>query len=320
MASPDTPESGTIGSDDESADRSIRKIVLMINPTAGQGRGGRNAPVALRRLRERGLEVTQVQGESAEDAVAKARAAVAEGTDALVALGGDGTVNLAVQVVAGTDVPFGIIPLGTGDDNARTLEVPLKDIEAAVDVVVDGHTRVVDLGHVTAADGASRWFLGVMSSGFDSLVNERANRLSWPKGQARYLISTLAELRVFKPLPYVFTLDGVSHDARAMLVAVGNGISYGGGMLVCPNAIVDDGLLTVTFLGEVSKLTFLKVFPKVFKGSHVEHPSVTEYTGRKIHLDAPHQVAYADGERVGPLPIDVEVRPGSLIAIVPRDK
>ena len=110
MASPDTPESGTIGSDDESADRSIRKIVLMINPTAGQGRGGRNAPVALRRLRERGLEVTQVQGESAEDAVAKARAAVAEGTDALVALGGDGTVNLAVQVVAGTDVPFGIIP------------------------------------------------------------------------------------------------------------------------------------------------------------------------------------------------------------------
>ena len=317
MASPDTPDPGTPATDDG---RTVRKIVLLINPTSGQGRGGRNAPVALRRLRERGLEVTEVVGDSAEDAVTKARDAVAKGTDALVALGGDGTVNLAVQVVAGTEVPFGIIPLGTGDDNARTLGVPLKDVEAAADVIVAGHTRVVDLGHVTAADGASRWFLGVMSSGFDSLVNERANRMGWPKGQARYLISTLAELRVFKPLPYVFTLDGVSHDANAMLVAVGNGISYGGGMLVCPGAIVDDGLLTVTFLGEVSKLTFLKVFPKVFKGSHVEHPSVTEYTGKDIHLDAPHQVAYADGERVGPLPIDVQVRPASLVAIVPRDK
>lgn len=295
----------------------LKRVSLLINPTSGRGRGGKNAPIAASRLRARGLEVTEVLGGSAEGAMSAAAQAVEAGTDALIACGGDGTVHLALQAVAGTDTPLGIIPVGTGDDNARSLEVPLNDVEAAADVIADGCLRQVDAGHVVASDGTSRYFLGVLSSGFDSLVNERANRMSWPKGQARYLISTLAELRVFKPLDYVFTVDGRNHDAKAMLVAVGNGVSYGGGMKVCPTAIVDDGELAVTFLGEVGKGTFLKVFPKVFSGRHIEHESVTVYSAHTIHLDAARQVAYADGERVGPLPIDIEVRPKAVTAIVP---
>lgn len=299
------------------SDINVRRIVLLVNPTSGAGRGGRNAPVAAQRLRDAGIDVVEATGPSADASAAAARAALAEGADAVVACGGDGTVNLAVQLVAGTDTPLGIIPVGTGDDNARTLGIPLDDIPAAADVISGGRVRTVDLGHVSTADGAERWFLGVMSSGFDSLVNERANRLRWPPGKARYLVAIVAELSVFRPLPYRVRIDGTSHDGEAMLVAVGNGISYGGGMKVCPAAVVDDGELSVTFLGRVSKPTFLKVFPRVFTGTHVSHPAVHEYAGADITLDAPGQVAYADGERVGDLPVHVTVRPGALRVLVP---
>lgn len=293
------------------------RVVVLVNPTSGGGRGGRNAPQAIALLRGRGIDVVEATGASAAETSAQARAAIADGVDAVLVCGGDGTVNLGVQLVAGTDVPLGIIPVGTGDDNARTLQIPLNDVAKAVDVIAAGHVRTVDLGHVTAADGTGRWFLGVMSSGFDSLVNERANRMSWPKGKARYLVATVAELSVFKALPYEVEVDGVRHDATAMLVAVGNGVSYGGGMKVCPSAVPDDGELSLTFLGEVSKPTFLRVFPKVFSGTHVTHPAVREFGGRSIRLDAPGQIAYADGERVGLLPVQVEVRPGALHAFAP---
>ncbi|MCB0914091.1 MAG: diacylglycerol kinase [Actinobacteria bacterium] len=295
-----------------------RRVILLVNPTSGGGRGGRNAPIAVQRLTERGIEVVEATGTSAEASSAMARAELAEGNvDAVIACGGDGTVNLAVQLVAGTQIPLGIIPVGTGDDNARTLDIPLNDVAAAADVIAAGHVRELDLGHVEAAGGEARWFLGVMSSGFDSLVNERANRMRWPGGKARYLLAIVAELSVFRPLPYTVEIDGVHHDGVAMLVAVGNGVSYGGGMKVCPSAVPDDGELSLTFLGRVSKPTFLKVFPKVFSGTHTSHPAVTEHTGKTIRLDAPDQVAYADGERVGALPVTVEVRPAALRAFVP---
>ncbi len=295
-----------------------RRVILLVNPTSGGGRGGRNAPVVVEKLSAAGIDVIEATGESAEAAAALARQALADGgIDAVIACGGDGTVHLAVQLVAGTDIPLGIIPVGTGDDNARTLNIPLKDVEAAVEVIAGGHTRKVDLGHIDTADGNSRWFLGVMSSGFDSMVNERANKLRWPSGKARYLVATVAELSLFKPLPYAVEIDGEHHDGVAMLVAVGNGASYGGGMKVCPSAVADDGELSVTFLGRVSKLTFLKVFPRVFNGTHISHPAVREISGRRITLDAPDQIAYGDGERIGPLPVTVQVHPGALRALVP---
>jgi diacylglycerol kinase (ATP) len=297
---------------------STSPVVLLVNPTSGRGRGGRLAPEAARRLNERGIDTVVVVGTSAAETEALARKAVSEAPPAVVAVGGDGTVNTVLQAVAGTTIPFGIIPVGTGDDNARTLGIPLGNPAAAADVVADGHTRVVDLATVTTDAGDHRWFLGVLSSGFDSNVNERANRISWPKGQARYFVSILGELRTFRPVPYHLVVDGTPIDGKGMLVSVGNGISYGGGMKVCPGAVVDDGLLDLTWLHEVGKATFLKVFPSVYKGTHVEHPSVDTLRGRHIRIEAPGQVAYADGERIGPLPIDVEVHPSALTVLVPR--
>lgn len=291
---------------------SQRKVSLLINPTSGKGRGGKNAPIAASRLRERGLIVTELIGGSAQESADLARKAVQEGTDALVVCGGDGTIHQAVQVLAGTDVPLGIIPLGTGDDNARTFKLPLKDIAGAADIVADGRTRTVDLGHVNLADGTEHYFLAVLSIGFDSDVNERANEMTWPSGQARYLRAIIATLRDFKPATFTMTLDGQHRETEAMLISFGNGISYGGGMKVCPDAKLDDGLLDVTELGAVSKFMFLKSFPSVFKGTHTKNDFVTQHLIKTAYVEAPGQIAYADGERLGPVPVNIEVRPQAL--------
>jgi diacylglycerol kinase (ATP) len=266
------------------------------------------APVVAR-LESGGATVETIVGSDAADAEARARAAIGAGADALVALGGDGIVHLAIQAVAGTVVPLGIVPAGTGNDLAHALDVP-DDPLAAAAVVVAGRTRTID-----AVRSGDRWFGGVLGSGFDSMVNERANTMSWPRGKSRYNLAILAELRVFKPIPFIITLDGEVWETSAMLVAVGNGTSYGAGMKVCPGAVLDDGLLDVTVLGPVPKRRFIRMFPKVYSGAHVALPEVTVRRARVVGLDAAGVVAYADGERFAALPITCECVPGALTVL-----
>ena len=179
-----------------------REIALLTNPHAGRGRGTRTAACALPRLKEAGLEVRSLVGRDGDEARELAERAVADGVDALVVVGGDGMVHLAVQALAGTDTSLGIIPAGTGNDVARYVGIPRTDPEAAADVVTHGRTRRIDL----ARCGATH-FVTVMAAGFDAKVNERANKMHWPRGQMRYNLATLAELRVFQPLSYTLDLD-----------------------------------------------------------------------------------------------------------------
>ena len=255
-------------------------------------------------------------GADAEGAQRLGREAVARGVGALVAVGGDGMIHLALQCVAGTSTPLGAVPAGTGNDFATLLGLPIHDPVAAADVIVEGVVRSVDAARLSYGD-EGRWFAGVMSSGFDSAVNERANRMRWPKGKSRYNLAIVAELGVFSPLPFTVTVDGETFEREAMLVAVGNGVSYGGGMKVCPGAEIDDGLLHVTVLGKVSKPEFLRVFPRVYKGTHITHPAVEVLVGREIRLSAPGAISYADGERVAPLPVTATCVPGALRMLVP---
>lgn len=285
---------------------------MLINPTSGKGRSGKAAPVAVRRLRERGVEVAVLEGGSAEGSLELARRAVADGVGALIACGGDGTVHCALQAVAGTDAALGIIPVGTGNDIARAIGLPLDDLTAAADVIADGRTRRVDYGTLVVADGTREAFMAVVSAGFDSEVNARANALRWPTGSSRYLVATIAELGVYKPVEFRITVDGEQTREEGMMLAIGNGSSYGGGMFVCPNAAVGDGLLDLTFLTKTNRFTFLRIFPRVFKGSHIHHPSVRTMRGATVRVEADGQTAYADGERVGALPMDVSVVPGGL--------
>ncbi len=284
-----------------------RRIALLVNPASGGGRGARLLEPVAARLRDAGADVDVVVGRDADDAAVQVRHRVARGVDGVVAVGGDGLVHLALQVVGGTHVPLGIVPAGTGNDVARSLGLPLDSPPRAVDLVLGGDTRAVDLGR---ADGC--WFAGVLGSGFDSMVNERANRMTWPRGRFRYNVAIVAELRTFRPVPFVLELDGEQWATEAMLVAVGNGRSYGGGMKVCPDADLSDGLLDVTVLGPISKPEFLRVFPTVYKGTHVHHRAVTVRRARTVVLRSDGVTAYADGERVGALPVSCEAVPSAL--------
>lgn len=289
-----------------------RELALLTNPTAGRGKGARTAAMALPRLLEAGYDVRSLAGRSPEEAMELARQCVADGVEALVVCGGDGMVHLGVQAVAGTDTPLGIIPAGTGNDVARYLDLPRSDPALAADVVARGKERVIDLARV-----GSVHFVTVLAAGFDAIVNERANAMAWPKGQMRYNLATLAELRVLAPIPYVLELDGVEERLEATLVAVGNGPSFGGGLRITEGAELDDGMLDVVVIRPLSKLGLLRTYPKLFKGTHVHAPQYQHHRVRRVTVAAPGIVAYADGERIGALPLTIEVVPGALRVLVP---
>ncbi|MFF0342463.1 diacylglycerol/lipid kinase family protein [Kribbella sp. NPDC004875] len=284
-----------------------RKIALVVNPAAGRGHGARIAPAVHARLVNAGLAVDRYETTCAEDVGTIAAEVVASGADAVALIGGDGTIHLGAQVLANSGMPFGVIPAGTGNDFARGIGVPLKDPVAAADLIVAGKTRVVDL-----AVAKDRFITTVVAGGFDSLVNKRANAMSWPKGSSRYTVATLAELRTFTPLEYVVSVDSQVIETRAMLVAVGTGPTYGGGLQICAGAAIDDGLLDVTIIEPVSRLTLLQLFPKLSKGTHVGHPAVRALRGRSVRLESPGITAYADGEVLGALPVDVSIAPAAL--------
>ena len=285
-------------------------VALLVNPTSGRGKGARIAPRVAARLRAAGIEVVELITTSAEDVPPRTREAIKTLADAVVVVSGDGTIHQVVQEMAGGDQPLGVVPAGTGNDFARALGVPLDDPEAAADRIINGTRRRVDL--LKAKD---EFITTIVASGFDSLVNKRANAMRWPKGQSRYTVATFAELRTFTPLTYSVTLDGDVIDTEAMLVAVGTVASYGGGLRICEGASIDDGLLDVTIIRPVSRLTLLTLFPKLSKGTHVPHPQITQLRGRTVRLESAGITAYADGEPLSPLPVDIEVAPGALTVL-----
>jgi diacylglycerol kinase (ATP) len=288
-----------------------RVIALLTNPTSGGGRGGRARDIAVARFRDAGVEVQDLVGRDADEALDLARQAVADRAESLVVVGGDGMVHIGVQAVASTGTALGIVPAGTGNDVARYFDLPRKDPEAAVARILTGTTRKVDL-----ARSGTKYFMTVLAAGFDALVNERANAMTWPKGQMRYNIATLAELRVFTPLHYTLDLDGTSLTIDAMLVAVGNGPSFGGGLRITEGAVLDDGMLDVVIIKPMSRLGLVRTYPKLFKGTHVTHPQYEHHLVRSVTVAAPGITAYADGERFGALPLTVECAPGALMVHV----
>lgn len=308
------------------------RIGLAINPTSGRGQGARAGAVAAGVLESAGARVELLSAESGPQLASRIAAALAgrsdapEGIDppgaldALVVVGGDGMVNLGVNAVAevnavaGRALPLGIVPAGTGNDIARGLHLPIDDPAAATRAVLRGlgeAPALVDAVRCTSGSGV-HWFAGVLGAGFDALVNERANHWSWPRGPIRYNLAIARELPVFRPRPYRLELDGEPWQTAAMLVAVANCPSYGGGMRICPDARPDDGLLDVLVLEPVSRLEFVRIFPRVYSGTHVHHPRVAVRRVRRIRVEAEGIVGYADGERLAPLPLTCEVVPGAL--------
>jgi diacylglycerol kinase (ATP) len=281
-------------------------FLLLANPTSGAGQGRNVTADVLKELNAREIAFSDISGTSFESAVLNLRSSL-KGTnpEAVIVVGGDGMVHLAIQELAGTNVPLILIPAGTGNDFARTMNLDLDSPITSLSYALTQKPTSVDLGRVNG-----KYFAEILSTGFDSMVNERANRMRI-RSKIKYDLAMLLELPIFKPLEYEISVDGRQMTTRAMLIAIANGISYGGGMKICPNSDIRDGLFDLMVLEPVSKFEFLKVFPKVFKGTHITHPKVRILQGKKITIDS-KAIAYADGERIGSLPITAEIVPGAL--------
>lgn len=246
-------------------------------------------------------------GRDADESLDLARQCVSDGVETLVVCGGDGMVHLAVQAVAETPTRLGIIPAGTGNDIARYFDLPRHDPLAAADRIIASRTRTIDL-----ARSGSQYYVTVLAAGFDAIVNERANHMVWPKGQMRYTLATLAELRTLKPMSYTLDLDGATRRLDAILVAVGNGPSFGGGLRITEGALLDDGLLDVVIFKPIGKAELLWTYPKLFRGTHILHRQYEHHRVRRVTVAAAGIVSYADGERFGALPLTIECVPGAL--------
>ncbi|UGT41708.1 YegS/Rv2252/BmrU family lipid kinase [Nocardia yamanashiensis] len=306
--------------------RKIRSVALVTNPLSGQGKGAQVAIAAADAFAARDVEVTELRGDSAADTIRLVREALTDPyarPDAVVAAGGDGLVCVVLQGLVGKDVPLGLIPGGTGNDLARQLGIP-DDTAAAVDTVLRGKTRTIDLGTVQAQDATEpMWFATVTGTGLDARVTLRANHMRWPKGPLRYTLAAVIELAGKLAVPYKIELhgspdhpDGTVIELDAVMVAVGNTKTYGGGMLITPDAELDDGLLDLTVVGAMPRLDMLKLLPALSAGKRIEHPATVQYRASTITLTAPNAPATADGDPAGHLPATFEAHRAALEVLV----
>lgn len=282
--------------------------LVVVNPKAGFGAAASLATQVVGFLQSQQIAYRMISPSSAVETKSLVKESLQSGeTTRLFSVGGDGLFHLLLQFAIEFKVPLAIAPGGTGNDFYRTLGWFDYELADYLEHLTSAEPTLVDVGVV---DG--EYFGAVLSSGFDSVVNERANRMRWPKGPAKYNAAIALEFPKFKAIDFKIFADEKVLEVEAMLIAIGNGQSYGGGMRVCPNADLQDGLLDVMILHPVSKLEFIKVFPTVYKGTHIEHPQVEVIQARQVRIES-SAIAYADGERIGQLPVQVESLPQSLL-------
>ena len=293
----------------------MRRLQLVVNPSAGGGRSCRLLPAVEAALRAAGHDLVITETRSLEHADELTCAAVADDRVA-VAMGGDGIVGRVAGALARTGGVMGVLPGGRGNDFCRAAGLP-QDAVQACGVLASGQERTVDLGVVTSAVGETP-FLGIASIGFDSDVQERVLNSRLPLGQLVYLYGSLATVATWRHADFACRVDGSALDVRGWSVAVANSGMYGGGMRLAPDASLHDGELDVVTSAETGRLTFLKALPKVFKGTHVDEPTVQVRRAKVVELsaDRPFRV-FADGDPVGTLPCTVTVRPGAVRVLLP---
>ena len=280
------------------AKRRLYVLILAINPRSGRGQARKKALIAKKYFDALGIRVSLVEGHSLDDFRQQFIEQLdREIIDGVVALGGDGFIHEIIQHVVPRQIPLGVIPCGTGNDFARSIGVYRLSLTEQINLIAHSDISAIDLGRVE-----QRWFAAILSSGFDALVNERANQMQWPRGRMRYNIAMIEKIIALRAHSYRIRLDTEFIDVKATLVTVANGPSYGGGMNICPDANLNDGLFDVMVLGKVSRAELLRVFPKVYSGRHVGHPAVSFYRCKEIEIIG-SDLAFADGEPISTLPL-----------------
>jgi len=288
-----------------------RPLVLLLNPTAGGGRASALLPQVADELDKRHVAFRVEKTRSAEHAVEQALRAADVG-EVPVVMSGDGLIGIVGGALAGSEVPIGIVPAGRGNDLARVLGIP-KEPEQAAAVLAIGNQRTIDVGE---ANG--KRFLGIASVGFDSDANRIANEARLIRGRLVYAYAALRALAAWKPARFTLRVGEENLRFSGYSVAAANSSSFGGGMLIAPDASLDDGEFDVVMVGEVGKLRFLGNLPKVFKGTHVDNDEVRVVRSSHLELSASRPFAvYADGEHLTDLPATLRVLPNALSVLAP---
>lgn len=271
----------------------------------------------LEKLATTNHQILDLSGKDLQLAKANVEKAIQENLiEVLILVGGDGMAQLGAQTCVNRAVAMALVPAGTGNDAAGILGMPLDNPMAALDLILGNLTSHQQIDAVSIShDGKVSIALGSASAGFDALVNARANKMSWPKGPNRYYVAMLLELAKFKPIKYKSVVDGVAKDFEAMLCVVSNTGVFGGGMLVVPDASVLDGQLDILLVKRMSRLKFVTIFPKVYKGTHVTDKDVEIFRARSVRIEAEGLPIYSDGEYVGQAPFEANVLPAALKVI-----
>lgn len=291
----------------------MRRYCFILNPTAGNGRAKALAKQIESFMNSRGASYEILETEAPGHGERLARAAALDGADCLVAVGGDGTLLEVVNAVAGLSVSVGVLPCGTGNDFARSMELP-QTLQDQLEVLWRGRERAVDLGR---ANG--RYFINVFSLGIDALITLETSRIKAAlPGTAAYVAATLKTLFRFRPVDIVLEADDFRYQGKVMLVAVGNGAYYGGGMKIAPQARLDSGSFQVCVVKALGRFDFLRLFPLVFKGAHVRRKEVLSFSAGHLRIQSDGQVYLnADGDVVGQCPVEIDIMPGAMRVLAP---
>src|SRR4051794_31290284 len=286
-------------------------LTLLVNPSSAGGRALKLLPRVEAALDARRAVFRVERTRSLEHGVQMALRAVELG-EVPVVVSGDGLMGAVGGALAGSEIPVGLIPGGRGNDLARALGIP-DDPEAAVDVILAGHSRRIDVGE---ANG--KRFLGIVSVGFDSECNRLANETHFIRGNLVYAYSMIRTLIGWRSARFTVVAGGERKRLEGYFVDVANNSVYGGGMYIAPEAEIDDGLFDVVAITEVGKLRFLRGLREVLKGAHIDKEEVTSFRASRLELDASRPFpVYADGDHLTDLPVSLRILPSSLSILVP---
>jgi diacylglycerol kinase (ATP) len=293
------------------------KIIILVNPSSGRGYGSTHGRRAVELLEKAGARVEAVETPTFQHTLERAEAMTKQHCDVVAAVGGDGTVNAVANGLcrspSSNRPTMAVIPCGRGNDFAASLG--LADLQSACNAILTGERRRIDMGKTEAG-----YFLGVAGAGFDSKVARRAQR-QFPllSGAAVYVLALLRTLTAFQPIPARITYDSGVYEGLMTFVVAGNNDRYGGGMRITPHASMYDGLLDLCLVKEVTRSTLLRVFPRVFRGTHLDHPQVFYTKTKRVTIESTEPVElFADGEFIQPIPACIEVVPAALEVIISR--
>lgn len=294
----------------------MKPLGVLVNPAANRGRGAAIGERVFELLARHGVPALNLSADSAQAAAGKSKLAIGEQQlGGIIAVGGDGTSQLGVNLAIPAQLPFGLVPAGSGNDQARELGIDLQNVESAVENIVDSLNSPRRVDAMQVKTQREFWSLGSISAGFDALCATRANGLKWPKGPNSYVAAMLLELPRFSPIRYELTVDGEHRSISAMLCGVANVKNFGGGMKISPNSDMTDGELEVFILHEVSRPKLLKIFPTVYSGEHIKYPEVEIFKARSIRVENSGFPVTCDGELVGNAPFSAEIAPGALMVL-----